>query len=68
MMFIRSTQNGCTYILSEDEDLMYHPLLTGGLAETARSAYIYVDIDVLDEDTAKEAFRCHNLLLESLEE
>ena len=67
-MFIRSTQNGCTYILSEDDDLMYAPMLTGGLAETARSAYTYVDLDVLDDDVAEEAFRCHNLLLESLEE
>ncbi len=68
MTFIRSTKNGCTYILSEDEDLMYAPMLKGGEIQTARSAYIYVDIDCLDDDVAEEAFRCHNLLLESLEE
>ena len=68
MLFIRSKKNGCTYTLSEDEDLLYAPMLKGGEIQTSLSAYIYVDIDCLDEDVAEEAFRCHNLLLESLEE
>ena len=68
MTFIRSTLNQCSYILSEGEDLMAAAFLPGGLVETARSAYVIVDPDVLTDDERNEAFRCYNILLESLEE
>ena len=68
MFYLHSQKNGCTYTLSEDEDLLYHPMMKNGDINLSLSDYIYVDIECLDDDVAEEAFRCHNLLLESLEE
>jgi len=47
---------------------MYHPLYKGGIMETNRAAYDYVEWDCLDDDVEQEADRCYKLLLESLEE
>lgn len=45
------------------QDLMYAPILSDGSAESTYSAYNYVDWDSIDENIAKEAARCHRLLL-----
>ena len=68
MFFLHSHKNGCTYTLSEDEDLMYAPTMANGDIKLSQSDYQYVDIEELSDEVANEAFRCHNLLLESLEE
>ncbi len=47
---------------------MYAPRMANGDIELSLSDYTYVDLECLDDDVAEEAFRCHNLLLESLEE
>lgn len=64
MRYLVSTKNGCTYTLDGNTEsvLMYHPLYKGGLIETNRGAYDYVEWDCLDEDVLIEADRCYSLL------
>ena len=64
MKFVVSKLNGCTYTLDGNTEsvLMYHPLYKGGLIETNRGAYDYVEWDCLDDDVYDEADRCFNLL------
>ena len=70
MTFIRSTRNGCTYILDQNNQrvLMYHPLYKGGDMETNAGAYEYVDWDCLEGDTYDEADRCYALLLSEVQQ
>ena len=63
MTFLRSSLNGCSYILSLDgANLMYHPMYKGGIVESNRGAYTYVEFDGLDPEVAEEASRCFALL------
>ena len=64
MKFVISTENGCTYTLDGNHEvvLMYHPLYADGSYETNRGAYADVEWDELDDVVLDEAYRCYDLL------